>query len=149
MEDELESMLQQHPEWVEKFASCNRRQNSNVGEFVTAATGLNITCVIEWGQESWEDALKYAYTLNDPWESNGNAEPAVDVKDGDEIGRHYYKSRIGVVKERLIAGGVRLGLTLDAIFESKSERHSTVSLEDMGGSVLSLWTKLRIANGGG
>jgi len=111
MEDALEALLKHHPEWAEQYSSCSRnRDGTNI-----RASGLNITCVIQWGQESWVDALTFAYTKNEPWE-NGSSRKAVEVADGDEISEDYYKTRIGIVVQRLIAAGVRLGLTLEDIF---------------------------------
>lgn len=114
MEDALEALLKQHPEWTEQYISCSRNPDgANV-----IASGLNATCVIQWGQESWVHALTFAYTKNEPWEK-GSSKKAVEVVDGDEISQDYYKSRIGVVVQRLIAAGVRLGLTLEDVFGDK------------------------------
>jgi hypothetical protein len=149
MEVSLEAMLEQHPEWTQHYASCggggggndydDERQLSS-----SSSSGLNITCVIGWGQESWEYALKYAYTKNEPWDSAAANTP-VEVADGDTIDEEYYQTRIEVVKERLIAGGVRLALTLENIFGDQGNHTNSMDIKDfVGSSVLSLWSKILV-----
>ena len=116
MEGALESLLTNHTEWLEHFTKCQKGSGAR-----------HLECVIEWGQESWAYALKYAYTKNSPWdtttikdeENDGNA--VVEVASGDEIDEAYYASRIPVVNEQLIAGGIRLAATLEDIFGHKDK----------------------------
>lgn len=108
MEAALESLLANHNEWLEEFTNCQKGSGAR-----------HLECVIEWGQESWSYALKYAYTKNSPWNNGNNA--AVDIVPGDVIDEAYYSSRIPVVKEQLIAGGVRLAATLEDIFGDKNK----------------------------
>ncbi|KAG7356109.1 S1/P1 nuclease [Nitzschia inconspicua] len=127
MEDALEALLQKHPEWVDRYNSCGNN------------AALNNTCVIQWGQESWSYALEYAYTKNEPWKDR-HTQP-VEVSEGDVLDEDYYITRIPVVNERLIAGGVRLAFTLENIF---GQDDSSVDMQDFGGSVLSMWSKLLV-----
>jgi S1/P1 Nuclease len=140
MEEFLEALLQQHPEWIDHYASCS---TGSGGEAAMPASGLNNTCVIEWGQESWIYALEYAYTKNEPWKDHHT--PPVEVADGDVLGEDYYQTRIAVVNERLIAGGVRLAMTLEDIFRGDDTINASANAQDISGSsVLSLWSKLLV-----
>lgn len=114
LEVSLESLLTDHPELFERFTRCQNGSGAR-----------HLQCVIEWGHESWGLALKYAYTKNSPWrnatQSNGSKNQiddnvVVDVVSGDEINEDYYTSRLPIIKEQLIAGGVRLAATLEDIF---------------------------------
>ena len=138
MEKDLQDMLEQHPEWIHQYSSC-----PGIGDELRAAppSGLNITCVIQWGQESWSRALRYAYTKNEPWKSNDNQQ-AVDVQDGDEIDEEYFESRIEIVKEQLIAAGVRLAWTLEEIF-GKSRSNLLGRFPDVD-KVWPLWSTLHL-----
>jgi len=111
LEGSLESFLINHPELLKRFTSCQNGSGAR-----------HLECVIEWGTESWERALKYAYTKNSPWNTTASSAPGdddntvVDVVSGDEIDEEYYQSRLPIVKEQLIAGGIRLAATLEDIF---------------------------------
>jgi hypothetical protein len=87
---------------------------------ITTATSLSslsseaaAICVQHWGQESWQIALQYAYTKNIPQKEGG---VVIEVTSGDELDEEYYSTRLPVVKERLVAGGVRLAAALERIF---------------------------------
>jgi len=108
MEAALESLLANHTEWLEEITNCQKGSGAR-----------HLECAINWGQESWSSALKYAYTKNSPW--NNGSDAAVDVIPGDVIDEAYYSSRIPIVKEQLIAGGVRLAATLEDIFGDKNQ----------------------------
>jgi hypothetical protein len=137
MEKDLQAMLDQHPKWIKDYAACPALIDNTGGDIHAPPTGLNITCVIHWGQESWERALKYAYTRNEPWKPS-EIEPPVDVVSGDEIDEEYYKSRIEIVNKQLIAGGVRLAWTLEEIFGGRKSNVNPLSITDANSS-LSLW----------
>jgi S1/P1 Nuclease len=118
MELDLLKLLRDHPDWEERYRRCGdgsavARRNDDDHDGTAAAT---TTCVREWGQESWHLALEYAYTRNDHPENDDDGGAVVEVKDGDELGEDYYLTRLPVVKERLVAGGVRLAATLEDIF---------------------------------
>jgi hypothetical protein len=139
MEASLEVLLQKHPEWVQHYASCGGGTDNKSHTIMGSSSGLNITCIIEWGQESWDYALKYAYTKNEPW--NNAAIKRVEVADGDTIDEEYYQTRINIVNKRLIAGGVRLALTLEAIFGETGNNNNIMinQIKDLvgGGSLRS------------
>jgi hypothetical protein len=65
--------------------------------------GSNLTCTIQWGQESLEYALAYAYRNVD----------GTEIADGTTLTKEYYDSRVNVVWERLAVAGVRLASTLE------------------------------------
>ena len=122
MERALESLLANHTEWSERYTRCQKGSGAR-----------HLECVIEWGQESWSRALKYAYTKNSPWDNDDYS--IVEVVSGDEIDEAYYLSRIPIVKEQLIAGAIRLAATLEDIFGRKDEtddgndsKHGTIQL---------------------
>ena len=52
--------------------------------------------------------MEWAYTLD---------ADKTEVQDGSTLTEAYYESRLPVVKERLVAGGLRLGATLQAILD--------------------------------
>eukprot|EP00532_Pseudo-nitzschia_australis_P007978 CAMPEP_0168168096 /NCGR_PEP_ID=MMETSP0139_2-20121125/2892_1 /TAXON_ID=44445 /ORGANISM="Pseudo-nitzschia australis, Strain 10249 10 AB" /LENGTH=409 /DNA_ID=CAMNT_0008085365 /DNA_START=25 /DNA_END=1254 /DNA_ORIENTATION=- len=106
MEGALELLLANHIEWSKRYTRCQKGSGAR-----------HLECVIEWGQESWSRALKYAYTKNSPWDNDGNS--ILEVVSGDEIDEAYYLSRIPIVKEQLIAGAIRLAATLEDIFGRK------------------------------
>eukprot|EP00980_Cylindrotheca_fusiformis_P012130 scaffold2929_cov107-Cylindrotheca_fusiformis.AAC.9 len=68
--------------------------------------GTNLSCVIQWGKESWDLALESAYVLSDN---------VTQVCSGSTIDNAYYESRLPVVKEQLVLAGFRLAATLEAI----------------------------------
>lgn len=75
------------------------------------ALGANRTCTVQWGQESWEAAIHFAYTLDDN---------RTDVTDGATLDEFYYETRWPLAKGRLLAGAVRLAGTLEHIVQSRS-----------------------------
>jgi hypothetical protein len=100
MENHLLALLQDHPKWEDHYLNG---PNCSVHD----GYGLNRSCVVSWGQESWKMALRFAYT---------DVDEVTDILDGDTISEEYYESRLPIVEERLVAGGVRLAATLKAIF---------------------------------
>ena len=115
MEAALESLLANHTEWEDYFTRCQ-----------SGSGARHLECVIEWGQESWSYALKYAYTKNSPWDPSTTEDEGfdavVEVASGDEIDEAYYESRIPIVKQQLIAGGIRLAATLEDIFGFRDDK---------------------------
>jgi hypothetical protein len=65
-------------------------------------------CVTIWADESWHDALRYAYAN----------EYGDEIVNDDVITMEYVKSRLPVVERRLAAGGVRLASVLEMIYSS-------------------------------
>lgn len=87
-------------EYVGKTAANVNRTHWNA--WVACANGANLECTAQWAQESWDDALRWAYrdSTND------------EVCNGETLSREYYRSRLPVVYERLAVAGVRLAATL-------------------------------------
>eukprot|EP00339_Tiarina_fusa_P022639 CAMPEP_0117005448 /NCGR_PEP_ID=MMETSP0472-20121206/6063_1 /TAXON_ID=693140 ORGANISM="Tiarina fusus, Strain LIS" /NCGR_SAMPLE_ID=MMETSP0472 /ASSEMBLY_ACC=CAM_ASM_000603 /LENGTH=353 /DNA_ID=CAMNT_0004706697 /DNA_START=291 /DNA_END=1352 /DNA_ORIENTATION=- len=82
-------------------------------KYLKCASALhNQTCTEIWGQESFAMALEYAYEM----------ESGEEVVDGSTLTEEYYETRLPIVKDRLIAAGVRLAATLEAIYDYESER---------------------------
>jgi len=81
---ELEEMIQDHPNMVNQF--------------------LSVTNPILWANESFGYVLSTVYDFDG---SMNGAEP--------NLGDQYYTVNLPIVKDRLIAAGVRLGLLLDTI----------------------------------
>jgi hypothetical protein len=65
--------------------------------------GGSRACTSQWGEESLNYALTWAYSNVD----------GTEVQESDELSTGYYETRLPVVKERLAAAGVRLAVTLD------------------------------------
>ena len=84
-----------------------------VGDYLEcdSALGTSLACTIQWGQESWDAAIRFAYTLDDN---------ITDVTDGATLDEGYYETRWPIAKERLLAGSVRLAATLELIAQSDS-----------------------------
>jgi hypothetical protein len=80
---------------------------TSTDHYLDCSFGRNQTCTEIWGQESWEAAIEWAYTLDDNM---------TDVSDGSTLTEAYYETRWPIVQDRLMAGGVRLAATLEEIF---------------------------------
>jgi hypothetical protein len=75
------------------------------------ALGASVTCATQWAQESWDAAIRFAYTLDDN---------RTDITDGATLDEGYYETRWPLAKERLLAGSVRLAGTLELIAKAKN-----------------------------
>jgi hypothetical protein len=75
-------------------------------QWLECSNGRNKTCTIEWGEESFEDALMWAYRNSDNEE----------IVDGSVLDESYYATRLPIVERRILAAGVRLAATLESIF---------------------------------
>lgn len=76
------------PEWNELWMRC--------------PNGLRYECTIDWGEESLEAALRYAYK-----NVNGS-----EILTGAHLSEDYYQTRLPIVKQRLALAGVRLATTI-------------------------------------
>lgn len=88
-------------------------KNSTKQDYLDCSFGRNQTCTELWGAESFQTALKFAYL---------DASSA-EVHDGSTLTEAYYESRLPIVRERLVAAGLRLGATLERVFDHR--RHDT------------------------
>ena len=77
------------------------------------ALGANRTCTILWGQESWDEAVRYAYTMSDN---------RTDVTDGSTLDEEYFQTRWHLAMDRLLAGAVRLAGTLEWLVQQNSNQ---------------------------
>ena len=95
-------------QWWNNEKSCvNDDDNySNRGNSNGYKGSRNETCVAIWAEESWNDALEWAY---------GN-EKGHDIHDGDSISDEYIISRLRIVEMRLAAAGVRLASVLEMLY---------------------------------
>jgi hypothetical protein len=83
-----------------------KTQDSNSDEWNTwmaCPDGGSRECTSQWGEESLNYALTWAYSNVD----------GTEVQEGDELSTGYYETRLSIVKERLAAAGVRLAQTLE------------------------------------
>jgi hypothetical protein len=80
--------------------------NDDMDQWLECSNGRNQTCTIEWGEESFENALMWAYRNTDNQE----------IANGSVLTVSYYETRLPIVEQRLLAGGVRLAATLESIF---------------------------------
>ena len=80
--------------------------DENIKDWTKCSNGMNQTCVSNWAEESWDDALHWAYG-----DEKGN-----EIHDGHVITKEYIDSRIPIVESKLAAGGFRLAALLKMIF---------------------------------
>ena len=83
--------------------------------------GSDSSCTIQWGQESFALALQYAYL---------DAEDEQEIHDGSTLTEAYYQSRLVIVKDRLVAAGVRLAATLEVVYKHNHPHKNAVTEED-------------------
>lgn len=81
--------------------------------WLACADGRKKACTSIWAEESLESALSWAYRNVD-----GN-----DIHDGCHISYEYYSTRLQVVKQRIVAAGVRLAMTLELIATDAAQSH--------------------------
>jgi hypothetical protein len=86
-------------------ASLTGDYKDDMDQWLECSNGRNQTCTIEWGEESFEDALMWAYRNSDNEE----------IVDGSVLDESYYETRLPIVEQRLLAAGVRLAATLESI----------------------------------
>lgn len=86
--------------------------------------GMNETCVSIWAEESWNDAVHWAY---------GN-EQGHEIHNGDSLTEEYVKTRLPIVGMRLAAAGVRLASVLESLYSSSNE------YQQEGGHGQDVWT---------
>ncbi len=70
-------------------------------------------CSSQWAEESFRDALMYAY----------GDEHGKEVQSNAVLTEEYFTSRLEVIKLRLAAGGVRLAATLEDIYGIPNKKH--------------------------
>ena len=70
-------------------------------------------CVEMWAEESWDDAIHFAYG-----DEQGN-----EIKNGDSLTRAYIETRLPVVERRIAAAGVRLASVLELIYSSRDDEN--------------------------
>jgi hypothetical protein len=69
--------------------------------------GASQSCTSAWGEESFDDAINWAYRNVD----------GSEIQDGTNLTTDYHETRLPIVKQRLLAGGVRLAATLESVFQ--------------------------------
>jgi hypothetical protein len=72
-------------------------------EWTACPDGGSRACTSQWGEESLNYALTWAYSNVD----------GTEVQEGDELSTGYYETRLPIVMKRLAAAGVRLAVTLE------------------------------------
>jgi len=81
--------------------------------WLACADGHDKTCTSKWAEESFEDALNWAYrTSNDE-----------EVVDGSVLDELYYRTRLPVVKRKIAAAGVRLAYTLELVLSKQPDSY--------------------------
>jgi len=72
-----------------------------------------ITDPVKWANESFQLTHTVVYNYN----------PSPDASESIYLGENYYNANLPVVKQRLIAGGVRLATLLNNIFSAHTKPH--------------------------
>ena len=76
-------------------------------------------CAERWAKESFKDALTYAYANED----------GKEIVNGEVLTEAYFESRLGIVRRRLAAGGVRLAASLEDVFQEHYDSGSAILLD--------------------
>mmetsp|Transcript_36767 Transcript_36767/g.74892 ORF Transcript_36767/g.74892 Transcript_36767/m.74892 type:complete len:467 (-) Transcript_36767:1838-3238(-) len=71
--------------------------------------GMSTQCPSVWAEESFDDALRWAYS-----DEHGR-----EIVDGAALSVEYFGTRLHVVKRKLAAGGVRLAAVLEAALSDR------------------------------
>mmetsp|Transcript_5216 Transcript_5216/g.15257 ORF Transcript_5216/g.15257 Transcript_5216/m.15257 type:complete len:119 (+) Transcript_5216:273-629(+) len=79
--------------------------SEKVQKWMECADALDLSCTTAWGEESFDAALHWAYNNTD----------GSEVQSGSYLDDAYYVTRLPVVKERLMAGGIRLAAVLESL----------------------------------
>lgn len=104
IEEELVTMSN-----VKEWRSCEEQNKSiNTKE-----------CAEKWAKESFKDALTYAYANED----------GKEIVSGEALTEAYFESRLGIVRRRLAAGGVRLAASLESVFQEHHDSGSALVLD--------------------
>jgi len=85
-------------------------------EWLHCADGGRVECTTEWGQESWNYAVQYAYRNVD----------GTDIVNGTSLTKDYYETRLEIVRERLAVAAVRLASTLELTFGDRASSALTI-----------------------
>mmetsp|Transcript_5411 Transcript_5411/g.7821 ORF Transcript_5411/g.7821 Transcript_5411/m.7821 type:complete len:373 (+) Transcript_5411:118-1236(+) len=94
-------------------------QEGFIYDWLRCADGRSIQCPSAWAEESLDDALRWAYS-----DENGQ-----EINDGTILSHTYMNTRIGIVRHRLAAAGVRLAAVLESVLGSgKPEANSLPTL---------------------
>lgn len=100
-----------------------------IDAWLRCSDGLNMKCSAAWAQESFDDALRLAYS-----DENGN-----EVVDGAVLSEKYFSTRLHVVTRRLAAAGVRLG----AVLENALGQYTKRSAESMHPKLAEMLTSMQ------
>jgi len=73
-----------------------------IREWLSCPYGGNQPCTAAWGEESFDQAMMWAYRDVDGGE----------IVNGSSISEMYYLTRVPIVRERLAIAGLRLAATL-------------------------------------
>jgi len=93
-----------------------------IDTWLRCTDGISKHCPALWAEESFEDALKWAYS----------DEEGSEVLDGAVLSEDYFETRLHVVRRRLAAAGVRLGAVLDnALGQAKHASDSNPKLAEI------------------
>jgi hypothetical protein len=87
------------------------QQTGDLNLWLACADGHDKTCASSWAEESFQDALTWAYRTSDDEE----------VVDGSVLDELYYTTRLPVVKRKIAAAGVRLAHTLELVLSTRSD----------------------------
>lgn len=100
-----------------------------IDTWLRCADGIDVKCSSAWAEESFEDALRWAYS-----DENGN-----EVVDGTVLSEKYFATRLHVVTRRLAAAGVRLG----AVLENALSQNTKGSAESMQPKLAKMLTNIQ------
>lgn len=92
-----------------------------IDTWLHCSDGLNKQCPSMWAEESFEDALRWAYS----------DEHGLEISDGAELSDDYFATRLHVVRRRLAAAGVRLGAVLENTLGQKRSARTNPKLAEM------------------
>jgi len=85
-------------------------------EWLRCPDGSDLRCALEWGEESFQYAMSYAYK---------DAGDRGEVVNGTALSDEYYATRLPVVVERLAVAAVRLASTLVIALQRQVPRQAS------------------------
>jgi len=110
IEYSMKTQFNNSQSYFQKYIQDNFIHDEDVDEWLACSNPMEERCVSVWSEESFNDALTYAYG-----DENGN-----EIQNGAVLTEEYFNTRLPVVQTRLAAAGVRLAEALELIYSTSN-----------------------------